>query len=1094
MGTDLCTYRARVGRFVNKPNTRRVRPVISGKNIKLPSQITIFYMVITSVILTSMTHSTTNSPKLLNLHKCKILKSKVTKLLLILILQILLILSGDVHPNPGPVQGMDGHPQEAPLACYFLNARSIKKITHNDHKLREFQELLAITNPDILGVSETWLTSNITDQKIDPTNRYLIHRKDRHEQRGGGVMCLVNKNIKSERRDKYEVNTNEHNEILVVEIEPAPKNKFAIITAYRSQQDPYARFLSNLENTIYNCVINNLTKILLIGDFNYSKITWNPARDNKLPLHCREFIQVINSYGLKQLNKHPSRPLNDNILDLVLTNFPDKISKIYANLFHYSSDHFLLHFDFYTSIEKINSPSRTVYNFKRANYNQLKIDINNNNLTDKITQENLTDNKLTAWLTTLKDLINQHIPKITLKKEHSAPWIDLEVIKLIRKKDSALRHAKKKDSLTAWDKFHRLRNRLKNLISHKHKTYLLDICEHIGTAPKRFWSYIKANSKSRGLPSFLYNSNRDKVDNFIGMANIFNNFFQSIFSNNNNLPLPDINLYEDNNLRDIVLTEDEVHKELTKLNPSKAQGPDNLPTQVLKECAQELTPSITTLFNSTLENGTVPHAWKTANVTPIHKKGDKHNANNYRPISLLPVISKVLERCIYNKIIDHLIPKLTNLQHGFLKNRSTTTQLLNVFSNINNILDNGDQTDVVYFDLSKAFDSVPHNLLLHKLKSFGICGNLLKWITSYLTNRMQRVTLNGADSEWLPVTSGVPQGSILGPLLFILYINDLPDILSYNTLCAIFADDTKIYRHINSHQDHIILQRDINNIYAWSITWGLTFNVNKCLLISLKRNNDPTEYLYRMNNNLLPHTDNAPDLGLTITQTFSWNQHINTVTNKALKRMWFLVWTLGFNAPQQAKLTTYLTIVRSILEYCTQVWNPTTKENIKQLESVQRKSTNYILNNPKRPSPLHIDYKTRLTTLNLLPLSFRREFYDLIFFIKSLRQLHSYNILDYLEFQSDTTTRITRNRAHGLTLKIPKLKLVSSAHFYPSRIARIWNSLHIDLRMQLISPAPLPFIKKILNEYYIDRLTNLFDPDDLCTYVSACPCATCRTN
>jgi hypothetical protein len=207
-----------------------------------------------------------------------------------------------------------------------------------------------------------------------------------------------------------------------------------------------------------------------------------------------------------------------------------------------------------------------------------------------------------------------------------------------------------------------------------------------------------------------------------------------------------------------------------------------------------------------------------------------------------------------------------------------------------------------------------------------------------------------------------------------------------------------------------------------------------------------------------------------------------------------LVWTLGFNAPQQAKLTTYLTIVRSILEYCTPVWNTTTKENIKQLESVQRKCTNYILNNPKKPSPLHIDYKTRLTTLNLLPLLFRHEFYDLIFFIKSLNNMHSFNIMDYSQFQDDNTTRVTRNRAHGLTLLTPKLKLVSSSQFYPSRLARTWNSLHIDLRTKLVSPAPLPFIKKLLNEYYLDRLSNLFDPDDLCTYVSACPCPTCRLN
>jgi exonuclease III len=692
MATDLCTHRARVGRFDLRPKTKtkKVRHVkVLGKP-NLPCHIALFY----SLIICTLPYNpkpAINSNKYtatLRINSMSKLTNYLTSFVACL---LLLLLSGDVHPNPGP----NITDTNTPLACYFLNARSIKKITRNEHKLLEFQELLTLTNPDILGVSETWLNNNIPDKKIDPFEHFKIHRKDRTDQQGGGVMCLINKNIKSERKINLEVNTNAHNEILVVEAELSPNNKIAVITAYRSQQDPYARFLSNLENTLYNCAINNLSKILLIGDFNYSKITWNPARDNKLPLHCREFLQVINSYGLKQLNKHPSRETNDNILDLILTNFPDKVSKIYSNLFQYSSDHFLLHFDLHTTIEKIHSPSRTIYNYKRANFNQLRQDISTSNLTENIACEELIDNKITAWTTTLVNLINKCIPKITLKKDHTAPWIDLDVIKLLRKKDSALRTAKKHDTQNAWNKFTRLRNRLKNLISHKHKEYLTDICEHINTSPKRFWSYIKANSKSRGLPSYLYNSTKDKIDNFIGMANIFNTFFQSTFTNNLNATLPDINKHEDQNLNEITVTEAEVLKELTKLNPSKAQGPDNLPTRVLKDCAQELTPSITTLYNESLHQSKVPKAWKNANVTPIHKKGDKHLANNYRPISLLPVISKVLERCIYNKIIDFLLPKITNFQHGFLKNRSTTTQLLNVFSNINNILDIGDQTDVV---------------------------------------------------------------------------------------------------------------------------------------------------------------------------------------------------------------------------------------------------------------------------------------------------------------------------------------------------------------------------------------------------------------
>ena len=290
----------------------------------------------------------------------------------------------------------------------------------------------------------------------------------------------------------------------------------------------------------------------------------------------------------------------------------------------------------------------------------------------------------------------------------------------------------------------------------------------------------------------------------------------------------------------------------------------------------------------------------------------------------------------------------------------------------------------MYFDLSKAFDSVPHKLLIHKLKSFGFNGTLLKWLENYLTHRFQRVVLNDSHSSWLPVTSGVPQGSILGPLLFLLYIiNDLPDVLSPNTLCAIFADDTKIYRHVQSHQDHLILQRDITNLHKWSKSWGLTFNKDKCTVISLKRQSNPIKFMYGMDNRTLTGASTVNDLGVTITPTLKWHQHINSLTSKANQRIWLTIRTLGFHAPFKSKITTYQTIVRSLLEYNTVLWNPVTKNNIIALERIQRKATNFITCNPKRPSPFQIEYKQRLIACNLLPLTYRREIYDLMFFIKS---------------------------------------------------------------------------------------------------------------
>ena len=265
---------------------------------------------------------------------------------------------------------------------------------------------------------------------------------------------------------------------------------------------------------------------------------------------------------------------------------------------------------------------------------------------------------------------------------------------------------------------------------------------------------------------------------------------------------------------------------------------------------------------------------------------------NYRPISLLPIISKVLERCIFNTIIDALTEKITAAQHGFMRNRSTSTQLMSALCNIQKILDNKGQTDMIYFDLSKAFDTVPHDLLLHKLQSFGIHGRLLAWIKDYLTNRYQRTTCDGTSSHWLPVTSGVPQGSILGPLFFLLYINDLPTCISPETQCAIFADDTKIYRQIKTKEDSKALQEDINRIAAWGDKWDLKFNSSKCVCLTVNTTKNPKLTNYTMNQLQLARQSSMNYLGTIVNEDLKWTTNINAMIRKAHSRLWLVRRTL----------------------------------------------------------------------------------------------------------------------------------------------------------------------------------------------------------
>ena len=266
----------------------------------------------------------------------------------------------------------------------------------------------------------------------------------------------------------------------------------------------------------------------------------------------------------------------------------------------------------------------------------------------------------------------------------------------------------------------------------------IELCsEQIDDSPQRFWNLASAKTKGKSFPQEMVLEG-ETADNPQSKAQLFNKFFSSVFTEPvDGLILPEIEVQEIEELALITLTEDEVCKVLKGLDIHKAEGPDNLPTKILKECAQTLTPSITTLFNKSLSEGIFPEAWKTAIVCPIHKKGNKCDVSNYRPVSLLSVLSKALERCVYNKIADYIKPQLHRLQHGFIAGKSTATQLLQVYEDIGRKIDNRGQVDTVFLDLAKAFDSVSHQLLVHKLKRYGFKGELLKWLESYLSNRQQ---------------------------------------------------------------------------------------------------------------------------------------------------------------------------------------------------------------------------------------------------------------------------------------------------------------------------------------------------------------------
>lgn len=477
-----------------------------------------------------------------------------------------------------------------------------------------------------------------------------------------------------------------------------------------------------------------------------------------------------------------------------------------------------------------------------------------------------------------------------------------------------------------------------------------------------------------------------------------------------------------------------------------------------------------------LSEGTVPNDWLFANVIPVHKSKEKNLATNYRPISLLSIISKVAERCIYNHVYPNIVTLLHPSQHGFLSGKSTSTQLVQFLMEVGDSLDNSCQSDVIYTDFAKAFDTVSHELLLQKMCKMGFNGSLMKWFTSYLSNRHQRVIIDGVASGWVKVTSGVPQGSILGPLLFLIFINDLPDVLN---CCQplLFADDAKIFLKVQSIYDCNRIQTDLNSLNDWCVKNNLNLNVSKCKVLCLTRSHSPIHFNYCINGESVERVTEIKDLGVIIDNTLSWNKHVNTTVAKANQALGLIKRTVGFNAPDNVKLQLFKSLVRSKLEYCSQAWNGLTIKNRVKLERVQRAATRYILNFPDNMS-----YTERLSKTNLLPLSYRRDVLDLKFFYKCLHGQNSLNINVFVNFTSNNIVA-TRSASDPSLLKPPYCKTTAFQNAYFNRISYSWNSLPLYIR----NASTIESFSRQLKKHLYPKIAS-FNPECCCCLYYKCNC------
>ena len=560
------------------------------------------------------------------------------------------------------------------------------------------------------------------------------------------------------------------------------------------------------------------------------------------------------------------------------------------------------------------------------------------------------------------------------------------ILHLIKKKNSLRMRIKRSSSpsdyLRLRNQFKSLRSTIKRMLRDSRLEYMNKICANRDYNPKRFWSFFKTRSKVSNIPgkvsTKVNDSERMHANSNTDIANMFNEYFVSIFSSDSDVAFEHRDRLHNVEFEDITLSEEEVLAVIMNLDHNKAHGPDNIPARLLKETAAQIAPSLCSLFNKSLRIGVVPDDWKLANVVPVYKHGEKAEVENYRPISLLSLISKTLERCVFNNIKHHAYEQINPCQNGFVPKKSCITQLIEVLDHIGRDLDRGKQIDVLYLDMSKAFDRVSHAKLLHRLREFGFGGSILKWFGSYLTNRYQQTTVLGATSRPLPVTSGVPQGSIFGPLLFLLYENHLSNSVT-NSRIAIFADDTKIFKTINSISDASALQNDLSNFQESSSSINLELNNTKCKVLRVTRRHNKITYPYKLNDTILECTDCERDLGVLTSSTLTWSKQVDHLCNKSTKMLGYVRRSTLNIKDITVRRRLYLCLVRSQLCYGSQIWAPQSVTLIKRVERLQRRATKYILNLPFR---CDTTYNQRLILLDLLPLCYWHEFLDMVTFYK----------------------------------------------------------------------------------------------------------------
>ena len=899
------------------------------------------------------------------------------------------------------------------------------------NKMEDLRLMISAENPDIILITEVIPKAQKNpiyeaQMNVSGYEKYVNFNftdSDLGASGNRGVAIYVKDDL---RADEVKLQTS-YDDHLWIEVKLRNNDVLLCGCIYRSpSRETTKETTAKVCDIIREAVELNKDRLLICGDFNYPEIDWE--NDYVKTETVKPFIETLQECHLYQHVCNTTRHRTGqepSLLDLILTTEEGMVHDLVHNPGLGDSDHETLAFNLncYKEVSlKSNGP-----NYFKADYDTMKSRLQKLDWISSLRGGFLEAYQI--FLAELETAMKDCIPLKINKRKKKNIYMSCDALKLKDRKSKLWRIYKA--SKTHYDRMRyiKVKNELRSLTRRLRLEFENNIALDIKREPKKFWAYVKSKTKTRSKIPSLQQKDGSKVSTPSEKAEVLNNFFGSVFTDEDTDNIPDNNEPFLGKYLDIFrITPKSVLKKLLDLNPGKSPGLDGWHPVLLKYLAEELALPLSILFQKSLSEGILPSDWLKACVTAIHKKGNKSLPGNYRPISITSIICKIMESLVRDELVEHMIQNnlFSDKQHGFVPLRNCITNLLLCMEQWIKILESGDTVDVIYTDFAKAFDSVPHQRLLKKLKNNGVIGRTLAWIEAFLSDRKQCVRIEDEYSSWIDVISGIPQGSVLGPILFVIFINDMPDVV--DSFIQLFADDAKVFDNVNlrDNMSGNRLQSDINSLSDWSEKWQLPFNVDKCKVLHIGNCNPCRRY--KMNGKQLKHIDNEKDLGVIVDNELKFHKQSAAAVKKANSSLGLIKKSFAMLDRQTLPLL-YTSMVRSLLEYGNVAWGPFYKEDAKLVEKVQRRATKVV------PELKNLTYEDRLRRLNLPSLQHRRRRGDMIFAYKIMTGKVN------LEPKKIFTMANRTMRSHQYKIQKTKITKFVSANAFSNRIVKDWNTL-----------------------------------------------------